>query len=89
MPNFTGDPKSHSTESIGNKLVGECLCGSIRVTITDDELWTKRRGHLCHCANCRKVGGTFAQANLNIEKEKVQIEDRSTDTPKQTTYKAK
>jgi hypothetical protein len=32
----------------------------------------KRRGHLCHCANCRKVaGGVYAQTLLNITIKKM------------------
>lgn len=28
-----------------------------------------------HCANCRKVSGSFVSSNLAIEKEKVSYED--------------
>tara|TARA_R110002003_G_scaffold351_13_gene19001 strand:+ start:1010 stop:1339 length:330 start_codon:yes stop_codon:yes gene_type:complete len=52
-----------------------CLCGAIKVTINDSELFTKPRGHLCHCANCRKVAGSYVSSNLAIEKEKVSVED--------------
>jgi hypothetical protein len=31
---------------------------------------------LCHCANCRKVAGSYVASNLIIEEEKVQIKDR-------------
>ena len=75
MPDFTGDPKFYDKSSFSESLSGSCLCGAITVTINDNELFTRPRGHLCHCANCRKVGGTFAQANLKIEKEKVKIDD--------------
>jgi hypothetical protein len=75
MPELTGDPKQHDPASFGDKLTGTCLCGSIRVTITDSELWTKPRGHLCHCANCRKISGSCVASNLNIGDEKVQVED--------------
>ena len=75
MPDFTGNPNSYPKSSFSESLIGSCLCGAITVTITESELFTRPRGHLCHCANCRKVGGTFAQANLKIEKEKVKIED--------------
>jgi hypothetical protein len=70
---LTGNPASHPKTST---LIGSCLCGSITVTITDSELWTKKRGHLCHCANCRKVAGAPYGANLIIEEEKVKIEDK-------------
>lgn len=77
MPNApTGDPKSHDVSKFSEKLVGTCLCGSVTVTITDNELFTKRRGHLCHCANCRKVAGSYVASNLLIEQEKVSIEDK-------------
>jgi len=70
---LTGNPAEHSR---ADTLIGSCLCGSIIVTITDSELWTKKRGHLCHCSNCRKVAGSPYGSNLIIEEEKVKIEDR-------------
>ena len=77
MPNqLTGDPNSHDTSEFSESLSGSCLCGSITVTINDKELFTKPRGHLCHCANCRKVAGSYVAANLLIEAEKVKIDDR-------------
>ncbi|CZT17885.1 uncharacterized protein RCC_03721 [Ramularia collo-cygni] len=77
MPNApTGDPKSHDLSEFSEKLVGTCLCGSITVTITDSELFAKRRGHLCYCANCRKTSGSYVGSNLLIESEKVHFEDR-------------
>jgi len=75
MPEFTGDPKSHPRSEFSTELIGTCLCGSIRVTIKDSELFTRKRGHLCHCANCRKSSGSYVASNLNIEEEKVTIED--------------
>jgi hypothetical protein len=75
MPEYTGNPNSHAKSSFPDHLVGTCLCGSIRVTINDGELFTRRRGHLCHCASCRKISGSFAQSSLNIEEDKVVIED--------------
>ncbi|KXT15433.1 hypothetical protein AC579_10613 [Pseudocercospora musae] len=72
----TGDPKQHDASKFTEKLVGSCLCGSITVTINDSELFTKKRGHLCHCANCRKVAGSYVASNLLIEAEKVHVEDR-------------
>lgn len=76
MPELTGDPKSHDPSEFADGLTGNCLCGSVKVTIHDRELFTKRRGHLCHCANCRKVAGSYVASNLIIEEEKVEIEDR-------------
>ncbi|KAF4464506.1 glutathione-dependent formaldehyde-activating [Fusarium albosuccineum] len=75
MPPYTGNPNDVDPATLGDTLKGSCLCGSIKVTITDSELWTKRRGHLCHCANCRKVAGSYVASNFNIEEEKVQIVD--------------
>lgn len=86
MPPLTGDPNQHDTAEFGSSLTGTCLCGSIQVTITDPELWTKRRGHLCHCANCRKVAGSYVASNLNIEAEKVTIDDRQTTLTKYMDY---
>lgn len=78
MPNpLTGDPKAYNPETdFHGTLTGTCLCGSITVTITDPELFSERRGHLCHCSNCRKVAGNVYGANLIIEADKVSITDR-------------
>ncbi|KAJ5407976.1 hypothetical protein N7509_001859 [Penicillium cosmopolitanum] len=76
MPPLTGNPNLHATKDFIEGLVGHCLCGSVNVTINDPDLFTRRRGHLCHCANCRKVSGSFAASNLIIEQDKIQIEDR-------------
>ncbi|KAH7118325.1 Mss4-like protein [Dactylonectria macrodidyma] len=76
MTPYTGDPNSHDPATLGDTLTGTCLCGSIQVTITDSELWAKRRGHLCQCANCRKVAGSYVASNLNIEEDKVHILDK-------------
>ena len=46
------------------------------MTITDADLFSRPRGHLCHCANCRKVAGSYVSSNLVIEEEKVAITDR-------------
>jgi hypothetical protein len=73
---LTGDPNSTNLSQFTETLSGTCLCGSIEVEIHDRELFTKRRGHLCHCANCRKVAGSYVASNLIIEEEKVKIEDR-------------
>lgn len=72
---LTGDPNSHDLSKFSQSLSSTCLCKSIRVTINDDELFTRPRGHLCHCANCRKVAGSYVSANLAIEKEKVVVDD--------------
>lgn len=77
MASLTGDPKAHPIDEFADGITGTCLCGSIRVTIHDSELFTRPRGHVCHCANCRKVSGSFAGANFAIEASKVEIHDAS------------
>ncbi|KAH8650995.1 Mss4-like protein [Xylariales sp. PMI_506] len=76
MERLTGDPKRHDISEFSQGLQGHCLCGSVHVTINDTELFTRQRGHICHCSNCRKISGSYASINLIIEEEKVQIEDR-------------
>lgn len=66
----TGDPNAHAPTKFQDGMSGTCLCGSITVTINDSELFTKKRGHLCHCANCRKVAGSYVASNLLIEQRK-------------------
>ncbi|GAM86008.1 hypothetical protein ANO11243_040180 [Dothideomycetidae sp. 11243] len=61
---------------LGDSMTGSCLCGSIQVTIRDNDLFTRPRGHLCHCANCRKVSGSYTSSSLTIEEDKVRIVDR-------------
>ncbi|KAL1641505.1 hypothetical protein SLS58_006010 [Diplodia intermedia] len=76
MPELTGNPNQHPPSEFAQGMSGHCLCGSIHVTINDSELFTKRRGHLCHCANCRKVAGSYVAANLIVDEAKVTVEDR-------------
>ncbi|KAI7778504.1 hypothetical protein LA080_002108 [Diaporthe eres] len=55
-------------------MEGECLCKAVKVRVKDDELFSgRRRGHICHCANCRKVAGGIFGANLLIEESKVEF----------------
>ncbi|KAJ3577622.1 hypothetical protein NPX13_g2943 [Xylaria arbuscula] len=70
-----GNPNDHPITEFEKELKGTCLCGSISVTIRDPELFTRPRGHLCHCANCRKVAGSYVTSNLIIESDKVDIQD--------------
>ncbi|KAH7347041.1 Mss4-like protein [Pyrenochaeta sp. MPI-SDFR-AT-0127] len=72
---LTGNPNSHDTSEFSDGMSATCLCGSIKVTINDKELFSRKRGHLCHCANCRKVAGSYVSTNLAIEKEKVIVDD--------------
>lgn len=76
MPEPTGDPKQHDTSEFSEGMSGSCLCGSITVTIKDKELFSKPKGHLCHCANCRKVAGSYVASNMLMETDKVDIKDR-------------
>jgi hypothetical protein len=39
-------------------MEGTCNCGAIKVKVDDPELFTRRRGHICHCQNCRKTAGS-------------------------------
>jgi hypothetical protein len=76
MPELTGDPNQHDTSKFDKSITGSCLCGNIIVTITDNKLFTKPRGHLCRCSNCRKVSGSFVFSNLLLKEDKFFIEDR-------------
>ncbi|KAF2101386.1 hypothetical protein NA57DRAFT_35078 [Rhizodiscina lignyota] len=55
-------------------MEGHCLCGAISVKVNDSELFSgHRRGHLCHCRNCRRAAGGIFGTNLAIEASKVEI----------------
>ncbi|KAI9050146.1 hypothetical protein LZ554_006287 [Drepanopeziza brunnea f. sp. 'monogermtubi'] len=54
-------------------MEGTCLCGAITVRVNDPDLFTKKRGHICRCTNCKKTAGSAAATNLIIEDEKVEI----------------
>lgn len=75
MKSPQGNPNDHPITEFDKELKGTCLCGSISVTIRDPELFTRPRGHLCHCANCRKTSGSCVASNLIIESDKVDIQD--------------
>jgi hypothetical protein len=60
MSTYTGDPKEQDLAALANGMTGECLCGSIRVTIHKPGLFENPNGHLCHCSNCRKFSGCVA-----------------------------
>jgi hypothetical protein len=56
-------------------MEGTCLCKAVKIKVNDDNLFgTQRRGHVCHCQNCRKVAGSCISTNLAIEEEKVVVE---------------
>lgn len=55
-------------------MEGTCLCKAVAVKVNDDNLFgEQRRGHICHCKNCRKVAGGIFGTNLIIEEEKVEF----------------
>ena len=77
MPPYTGDPKQHDPAKFAAEgMTGSCLCGSIRATIKAKDLFSKPRGHLCSCANCRKVAGSYIASNMLLDESEVTIEDR-------------
>ncbi|KAF2186787.1 hypothetical protein K469DRAFT_630840 [Zopfia rhizophila CBS 207.26] len=73
---YTGNPNSHDPSEFANGMTGTCLCGSISVTIKDLDLFKGRKGHLCHCANCRKVAGSYVSANMLMKADQVELIDR-------------
>ncbi|KAF1952898.1 hypothetical protein CC80DRAFT_495029 [Byssothecium circinans] len=74
-PQFTGDPKTHDPSTFTHGITGTCLCGAISLTVHENLWASPQKGHLCHCANCRKISGSFVASNLAIEKEKVVLDD--------------
>ncbi|QIW97889.1 hypothetical protein AMS68_003407 [Peltaster fructicola] len=58
-----------------SQISGTCLCGRIKVIITDTNLSDNEshRGHLCHCGNCRAWGGCVVASIFKIEKQKVTL----------------
>lgn len=78
MPSLTGDPKQHDPSKFSDGMTGSCLCGSIQVSILPKagDLFSKPKGHLCHCANCRKVAGSYVASNMLLDEDAVKIEDR-------------
>ncbi|KAK5165054.1 uncharacterized protein LTR77_009151 [Saxophila tyrrhenica] len=75
MPNLTGDPADHTTESLNDGMTGSCLCGAIKVTVTQQDLFTKPSGHTCHCKNCRQFTGSAFATVLMVPKENVELSD--------------
>lgn len=41
-----------------SNMEGTCLCGAITVRVKDPDLFSRPRGHICRCDNCRKVAGS-------------------------------
>jgi hypothetical protein len=76
MSRFTGDPNSYLVFYFATGVTGTCLCKLITITLNDPDLFTQRRGRLCHYVNCRKLTGSFALNSLLIDEDKVTIIDR-------------
>lgn len=47
-----------SSRASQTAMEAKCNCGAVTVKVTDPELYTKRRGHICHCMNCRRTAGS-------------------------------
>ncbi|KAK5017691.1 hypothetical protein LTR39_001405 [Cryomyces antarcticus] len=55
-------------------MEGTCNCGAVWIKVNDPNLFgSNRRGHICHCTNCKKTAGSDYATNLTIETEKVTI----------------
>lgn len=78
MPSYIGDPKVQDPAKFEEGMTGECLCGDIRVTLKQKDLFTNRNGHLCHCKNCRKASGCVASNNVVVDRAAVEITDPKT-----------
>jgi hypothetical protein len=50
--------------------------GPVTVTINVSDLFSRRRGPICHCANCRIVRGSYTASNMIIAESKVQVKDQ-------------
>lgn len=75
MPPLTGDPKSHDISEFKDGMTGTCLCGSIKVTIRDQNLFGEPRLLMCHCNNCRHTSGNPVAANLILDEDQVTFEE--------------
>lgn len=74
MSHYSGDPKAFDTTSFNGSLTGECLCGNIKVTISNKpNPFKERNGHQCFCSNCRKITGCAGSNNMDIESENVPV----------------
>lgn len=45
-------------------MEGSCNCGAVTVSIDDPELFSRPRGHICHCTFCRKSSGSGTMSPL-------------------------
>ena len=75
MTNSRGDPSSCSLSTLKDGMTGSCLCRSITVTVTQNDLFTKPNGHICHCMNCRKITGASSAALLMLPSKNVTLSD--------------
>ena len=72
---LTGDPASSPISNFEDGITDSCLCGSITFSITQQDVFTKANGHVCHCANCRKFRSSAAAYVLMLPIENVELSD--------------
>ena len=75
MARYKGDPASYPPESLHDGITGSCLCGSISITITELDLFSKPNGHICHCINCRKFTGSDHSNVMMLPASNVSVSD--------------
>ena len=75
MTTSKGDPRSYPISTLQDGMSGTCLCGSINITVTQKDLFTKPNGHICHCINCRKVTGSSSASLLMLPSKNVTLSD--------------
>ena len=51
------------------RLVGGCLCGTVRYTVADEFLYAL----ICHCSQCRRATGSAFKPFGGIPKEKLAL----------------
>jgi hypothetical protein len=75
-PTLTGDPNTHTPESLSDGMTGSCLCGAIQITVAQPDLFTQGPiGHTCHCSNCRKFTGSSHATILMVPRKNVTVSD--------------
>ena len=75
MASPRGDPASHPISTLQEGMTGSCLCGSIKITVKQKDLFNKPNGHICHCINCRKSTGSAYASLLMLPSANVEISD--------------
>ncbi|KAF2160248.1 hypothetical protein M409DRAFT_29338 [Zasmidium cellare ATCC 36951] len=71
----TGNPATHDISSLNDGMEGSCLCGKITIKITQEGLFDKPNGGICHCYNCRQFSGAASANLLLVPTENVHISD--------------